>query len=119
MSQLAEPPKRRLLFDENLAARLAEALAAVYPGSLHVGAVGLLGASDRAIWQHAQENGLVIVSKDEDFHRLSIFHGPPPKVIWLRLGNCSTEDVIRLLRDRRGAIEDFLAHEEAAFLALA
>jgi predicted nuclease of predicted toxin-antitoxin system len=118
VSQLAEPPKR-LLFDENLAARIAGALADVYPGSVHVGDAGLLSAPDRAIWQHARENGLVIVSKDEDFQRLSIFHGPPPKVIWIRLGNCSTEDVIRLLRDRRSAIEDFLAHEEAAFLALA
>jgi len=48
--------------------------------------VGLLGAADLAIWQHARENGLVLVSKDEDFHRLSILFGPPPKVIWVRLG---------------------------------
>lgn len=118
MSPLAEQPTK-LLFDENLAARLVQELVDVYPGSVHVGDVGLLGASDRAIWQHAQENDLVIVTKDEDFHRLSIFYGPPPKVIWIGLGNCSTEDVIRLLCDRRSAIEDFLAHGEAAFLALA
>jgi hypothetical protein len=35
------------------------------------------------------------------------------------LGNCSTDDVIRLLRVRREEIEGFVAHEEAAFLALA
>jgi predicted nuclease of predicted toxin-antitoxin system len=78
-----------------------------------------MGAPDRAIWQHAQEDGFVIVSKDEDFHRLSIFYGPPPKVIWVPLGNCSTDDIIRLLRERRSEIEDFVGHEEAAFLALA
>jgi hypothetical protein len=33
------------------------------------------------------------------------------------LGNCSTDDVIGLLRVRREEIEGFLAHEEAAFLA--
>jgi predicted nuclease of predicted toxin-antitoxin system len=109
----------RFLFDENLAARLVEALAETYPGSVHVGHVGLMGAPDRAIWQHAQENGFVIISKDEDFHRLSIFHGPPPKVIWIRLGNCSTDDVIRLLKERRTDIAAFLAHQEAGFLALA
>jgi predicted nuclease of predicted toxin-antitoxin system len=106
------------LLDENLAHRLVAALADVYPGSAHVGDVGLLGASDLAIWQYAGENGFVLVSKDEDFHRLSVFLGPPPKVIWLRLGNCSTEDVIRLLRDKRSDIDAFLRHEEAAFLAL-
>jgi predicted nuclease of predicted toxin-antitoxin system len=61
----------------------------------------------------------VIVSKDENFHRLSVLHGPPPKVIWIRLGNCSTDEVIRLLRGRSQEIEAFVAHEEAAFLALA
>ena len=85
---------------------------------MHVGEVGLLGASDHLIWQHARDNGFVIVSKDEDFHRLSILWGPPPKVIWIALGNCTTNDVIRLLRRRRRAIEDFLTSEEAAFLAL-
>ena len=59
------------------------------------------------------------MTKDEDFHRLSVLLGPPPKVIWVRLGNCSTDDVIRLLRVRREEIEGFVAHEEAAFLALA
>jgi predicted nuclease of predicted toxin-antitoxin system len=115
--QLAEPPWK-FLFDENLAGRLVEAVADVYPGSLHVGDLGLLGASDLAIWQQARENDLTVVTKDEDFHRMSVLLGPPPKVIWLRLGNCSTEDIIRLLRDRRDEIEAFLHHEEAGFLAL-
>jgi len=61
----------------------------------------------------------VIVSKDEDFHRFSVLYGPPPKVVWIRLGNCSTDDVARLLRHRRHEIEEFMAHEDAAFLALA
>ena len=51
-----------LLFDENLAARLAGDLADLYPGSLHVGGRGLAGGSDRAIWQHARDHGLVIVT---------------------------------------------------------
>ena len=59
------------------------------------------------------------MTKDEDFHRLSVLHGPPLKVIWIRLGNCSTDEVARLPRMRRDEIETFVAHEEAAFLALA
>lgn len=94
-------------------------LADVYPGSIHVCDVGLLGASDLVLWQHARENDLVLVSKDEDFHRFSVLFGPPPKVIWVRLRNCATEDIIRLLRVRRGEIETFLRDREAGFLALA
>ncbi|HVC55500.1 MAG TPA: DUF5615 family PIN-like protein [Stellaceae bacterium] len=117
MLPLADRPPR-LLFDENLANRLVAALAEAYPGSVHVADVGLIGASDAAIWQHAQERDLVIVSKDEDFHRLSIFHGAPPKAIWIRLGNCSTDDIISLLKQCRSDIGAFMAHHEAAFLAL-
>jgi predicted nuclease of predicted toxin-antitoxin system len=40
-------------------------------------------------------------------------------VIWIRLGNCSTADIIRLLRERRNEIARFMANEEDAFLALA
>jgi predicted nuclease of predicted toxin-antitoxin system len=106
------------LFDENLAGRLVAALADVYPGSAHVGDAGLLGAADLDIWRHARDNDFTIVSKDQNFHRFSVLFGPPPKVVWITMGNCSTADIIRLLRDSRGQIEAFLRHEDAGFFAL-
>jgi len=33
-------------------------------------------------------------------------HGFPPKVIWIRRGNCSTGDIEILLRDHHAEIED-------------
>ena len=108
-----------LLFDENLPARLASDLADLYPGCVHVGERGLAGGSDRAIWQHARDHGFVIVTKDEDFQQLSVLYGAPPKVIWIRLGNCSTADIVRLLAELRAEVFHFVAGEEAAFLALA
>jgi predicted nuclease of predicted toxin-antitoxin system len=91
----------------------------LYPGCLYVNDRGLAGGSDREIWQYALQHGFVIVTKDEDFQRLSVLYGAPPKVIWIRLGNCSTTDIIRLLRERHREIDRFLADEEPAFLALA
>jgi predicted nuclease of predicted toxin-antitoxin system len=108
-----------LLFDENLSARLVTDLAVVYPHCTHVGDQGLAGGSDWAIWRHARDHGFVTVSKDEDFLRLSVLYGAPPKVIWIRLGNCSTADVNRLLCERRDEIDRFLADQEATFLSLA
>lgn len=113
------PEPIRLLFDENLSVRLGAALTDIYPGSAHVSELGLAGAPHSAIWHHASRHGLAIVCKDEDFQRLSILYGPPPKVIWVRFGNCSTEQIITLLRHRRGETAAFLADDEAAFLALA
>jgi predicted nuclease of predicted toxin-antitoxin system len=60
----------------------------------------------------------MLVTKDEDFHRLSVLRGFPPKVLWIRLGNCSTADIAHLLRARFEQIVAFAAREDAAFLAL-
>lgn len=81
-------------------------------------ALGLGGAADSAIWQYAAEQGVVLVTKDEDFHRLSVFRGFPPKVIWVRLGNGTTAEVAALLEQHRSAVIEFAAHPEIAFLAL-
>ncbi len=58
------------------------------------------------------------MTKDEDFHRLSVFRGFPPKVVWLRVGNCATSEVARLPRARRAEIEAFVRDEQAGFLSL-
>lgn len=108
----------RLLFDENLAARLVELLRTEYPGSVHVRDVIGPAATDEQIWEYARASEFVIVSKDEDFQRFSVWRGFPPKVIWIQLGNCSSDDVAMLLRNAQALIADFVAHPDAAFLPL-
>jgi predicted nuclease of predicted toxin-antitoxin system len=44
--------------------------------------------------------------------------GSVPKVIWIRLGNCSTADVATLLQMRLTEIEAFETDPHASFLAL-
>jgi predicted nuclease of predicted toxin-antitoxin system len=83
----------RLLFDENLSPRLVGLLHDPYRGSRHVEDLGLRGQSDRTIWDYARQNEYVIVSKDNDFRQLSFLLGPPPKVIWLSVGNAGTEEL--------------------------
>ncbi|MEQ1929330.1 MAG: DUF5615 family PIN-like protein [Parvularculaceae bacterium] len=97
----------KLLFDENLARELVERLSDVFPGSQHVVPLGFERAGDNRIWEYAKADGFVIVSKDGDFNQLAFLHGPPPKVIWLRLGNCTTDIVERLIRQRRAQIAAF------------
>ena len=41
---------------------------------------------------------IAIVSKDSDFNARSSVFGAPPKVIWLALGNCSTNQIERRVR---------------------
>ncbi|MCX6538028.1 MAG: DUF5615 family PIN-like protein [Acidobacteria bacterium] len=107
-----------LLFDEQLSEQLCRQLQDIFPESVHVRQLGAGGASDTVVWELAREQGCVLVTKDDDFHRLSVLRGAPPLVVWLRLGNCTTEDVARLFREHRTDIEAFGAQDEATILAL-
>jgi predicted nuclease of predicted toxin-antitoxin system len=108
----------RLLFDEQLSEELVTALRDLYPDSLHVRLLGKGGAADPIIWQLARSHGCVLVTKDEDFHRMSVLLGAPPKVVWLRIGNCTTADIARLLTDRVDELRRFEAEAEVTFLEL-
>ncbi len=108
----------RLLFDENLSASLVRRLASAYPGSLHVRDLGHGGATDAKVWSLAKEHGAVLVSRDEDFRAMAVLFGPPPKVVWLNIGNVGTEQVARLLEASAGALERLVANGEESYLVL-
>lgn len=90
----------------------------VFPTSLHVRLLGAGGATDSEVWQLARDNGCAIVTKDEDFHRMSVLRGVPPKVIWLRVGNSTTTNIAHLLRARAVDILNFDAQRDETFLEL-
>jgi predicted nuclease of predicted toxin-antitoxin system len=108
----------KLLFDENLAPRLAGDVADLYPGSAHVRDFGLRSADDEAVWARAADGGFVIVTKDDDFRQRSFLRGHPPKVVWRRLGNCRTREVALLLRTRSVEVSAFAADPGVALLVL-
>lgn len=97
----------KLLFDENLPPSLAATLGDLYPGSQHVHGCGLGAADDGAVWEYAKKGAFVIVSKDSDFYSRLVLFGSPPKVIWLRVGNCPTKQIQGLLRDNCEKIRSF------------
>ncbi len=108
----------KLLFDENLSPRLIDLLAAEFPGSTHPDRLGMRGAADAAIWAHAREHGYTIVSKDNDFRQHAFLYGPPPKVLWLAIGNAGTEEIARLLVSRIAEIRTFDDAPEQSLLVL-
>jgi predicted nuclease of predicted toxin-antitoxin system len=108
----------KLLFDQNLSRHLVGELRDHYPESAHVTALGLDTATDREIWDYAGEHGYVIVSKDSDFRQLAFLLGPPPKAIWLAIGNVTTATVRQVLIEFGSTIAAFGASEEAALLVL-
>jgi len=108
----------RLLLDQNLSPRLVDRLADVYPDSNHVFLLGLERALDQQVWTYARDHSFLIVTKDSDFNDLSVLQGFPPKIIWLRLGNCTTGDVERVLRRSQEAIATFVSDPSLGVLEL-
>jgi predicted nuclease of predicted toxin-antitoxin system len=107
-----------LLFDQNLSPRLVTRLVDLYPGSAHVDVLGLGTAPDREVWEFARNRGFIIVTKDADFSELNVLLGTPPKVIWIRRGNCSTRNIEQLLRENYAAIDNFAKDLSLGILTL-
>lgn len=98
--------------------RLTQQLADIYPDSLHVRELGLSDRVDLDVWDHAKRERFVIVSKDTDFQQRSLLFGHPPKVIWLRVGNCKAALILALLRNHSAAIHAFALDETKSYLAI-
>jgi predicted nuclease of predicted toxin-antitoxin system len=108
----------KLLLDHHLSHKLVTYLADIYPESTQTRLIGFARKPDPEIWFHARAHGFLIVSKDNDFAELALLKGTPPKVIWLRIGNCSTRAVERLLRLHIAVIEEFANDPDRAVLEL-
>ena len=108
----------KLLFDQNLSYKLVLALEREFPGSAHVRSLRLSSADDLELWEYAKQFGFTIVSKDADFSQRSFLFGFPPKVIWLKLGNCTTRHIEHVLRANCHRVQKFEADSNASFLII-
>jgi predicted nuclease of predicted toxin-antitoxin system len=111
----------KLLFDQNISYRIVSLVSNKYLEAKHINQVGLENATDNAIWNFARENNFTIVTFDSDYYDLSIIKGRPPKIIWLRLGNTSTNMVAKVFNEDFALIEAFLtdsSYEDLACLEI-
>lgn len=100
----------KLLLDENLSYKLVPLLDKHFPLTTHVSLLKLQQASDREIWDFAKKNNFAIVTKDSDFVELSQLMGPDPRVVWLKLGNCSNDEIAEtLIRNQAEILNVFSA----------
>ncbi|MCY2959529.1 MAG: DUF5615 family PIN-like protein [Planctomycetota bacterium] len=98
-------------------AQLPPLLAEFLKDSFGVGArrvtdLGLVSASDLAIFRAAREAGVIVVTKDRDFVRLLEEQGPPPRVLWLTTGNISNAELCQALAASWKRIEGLFAGGE-------
>ena len=108
----------KLLLDQNISRKLVPLLREEFPDSAHVAELDLAQSTDRQIWDFAGQNDYVIVSKDSDFRQLAFLFGPPPKAVWLDVGNVSSSTILELIRSSRETINDFADNKEESFMLL-
>ena len=108
----------KLLLDHNLSHKLVGKLADVYPESSQTRLLGFGRTGDSELWFYARTHGYLFVTKDRDVAELAILRGAPPKVVWLRTGNCTAAFVERTLRLNFEAITRFAADPESVVLEL-
>ncbi|TXT26412.1 MAG: hypothetical protein FD134_572 [Gallionellaceae bacterium] len=65
-----------------------------------------------------QETHFTLVSKDSDFHELSLLYGSPPKVVWIRRGNCTTKQIEFILRNKLEDIRALAVNSESTYLVI-
>lgn len=98
----------KLLFDQNISYRVLKKLALAFGDSIHVSQLQITDKTDYNIWLHAKQNNYHIVTFDADFFDLSNIYGHPPKIIWLRIGNTTTQAIADLLNLKQYILIDFI-----------
>jgi predicted nuclease of predicted toxin-antitoxin system len=95
-------------------AQLPPLLAAWLSEQFHVEAfslktLGLRDACDAEIFEAAQQQGIVIISKDSDFVELVSRYGTPPQLIWVTCGNVTNRQLQMVFNNTFAASLELLA----------
>ena len=107
-----------LLFDQNISFRIKKFLELTFPDSKHISDFGLINKTDKEIWDFAKLKNHIIVTFDADFYDFSIIWNHPPKIIWIRTQNQTTQNVYELFEKYQVAIKDFIADPAMACLEI-
>lgn len=102
----------KFLLDAQLPRSLLGAFADAGHEALHVAAIGLMRASDGAIWDYARRESCVLVTKDEDFAVRWVQGDRGVPVVWIRIGNCRSRELIARVRPHLAPVGEMLSAGE-------
>ncbi len=96
------------LVDNQLPDALSNFLTAKGHRSTHVLGLRMDEASDLEIWDYATKGNWIVVSKDEDFLHLANRPHDTGRLLWVRIGNCRKQTLLRSFeRELPGIVRAF------------
>ena len=99
----------RVWVDARLPPALARWLVSEYGvEAFHVLDLGLLAAGDHDIFERARAADVVVITKDIDFVQLLERHGPPPRVVWITVGNATKARLREIVHEHWGRVATLL-----------
>ena len=101
----------RLLLDENISWRLAARLRPHCAAVLHVRDIDLDNSPDTSIWRYARQHGYDVLTKDEDFLRLVLAEGFPPRVVAVQNAQVPVATLAAFLLARLPQLRAFLEEQ--------
>ena len=78
----------KFLVDNQLPTALARWLVSEGYDAVHVLDVQLAQSKDKDVWDYAQKESRISISKDEDFFQLATHSSETGRLLWIRIPNC-------------------------------
>ncbi|WP_276381521.1 DUF5615 family PIN-like protein [Flavobacterium sp. H4147] len=109
----------KLLLDANISWRIAKLVENDFPNCFHSKDIQITQpAKDNEIWEFARKNDFTILTHDDDFEKLLLLKGVPPKVIILKTFNKNTQQLAELLISKKEIIESFISNDQLMILEI-
>jgi predicted nuclease of predicted toxin-antitoxin system len=104
----------KLLLDQNISHKVVTQLRQHFQYIHSIREFGLTDAMDFKIWEYARLNDFTVVTFDEDFYKIQLIMGFPPKIIWFKTGNISKQQFTDFMIAQKEMILTFLNDENYA-----
>lgn len=109
----------RLLLDANISWRIIKHIENDFLYCFHSKDIPInQPAKDIEIWEFAGKNDFTILTHDDDFEKLLLLKGVPPKIIILKTFNKNTKQLAELLISKKEIINDFILNSELMILEI-
>jgi len=79
--------------------------------------VGHRDSKDKTIFEAANKKADVIITKDKDFINLLERQGPPPKILWITIGNTSNSYLRMVLNEKFASAIELLQENNLVEIA--